>query len=124
MTFDTLCEERRLPRVTPATGRSLLNHSPQTHNGLTARRESWQATTRLFDRSKSHAESPRPSVRVRHSARHVRAELVSQGVEVGQVFHDAGGVFLHDGTKGNVASIIRTSRPFIPCSFANNGEGK
>lgn len=32
-----------------------------------------------------------------------RAELVGRGVEVSEVFHDAGGVFHHAGTTGRVA---------------------
>jgi catechol 2,3-dioxygenase-like lactoylglutathione lyase family enzyme len=32
-----------------------------------------------------------------------RAELVSRGVEVSEVFHDEGGVFHHGGTEGRVA---------------------
>jgi catechol 2,3-dioxygenase-like lactoylglutathione lyase family enzyme len=31
-----------------------------------------------------------------------RAELVSQGIEVSEVFHDAGGVFHHAGEEGRV----------------------
>jgi catechol 2,3-dioxygenase-like lactoylglutathione lyase family enzyme len=31
-----------------------------------------------------------------------RAELVGRGVDVGEVFHDAGGVFHHAGAKGRV----------------------
>jgi catechol 2,3-dioxygenase-like lactoylglutathione lyase family enzyme len=31
-----------------------------------------------------------------------RAELVGRGVDVSEVFHDAGGVFHHAGTKGRV----------------------
>jgi catechol 2,3-dioxygenase-like lactoylglutathione lyase family enzyme len=31
-----------------------------------------------------------------------RAELVGRGVEVGEIFHDAGGVFHHAGTAGRV----------------------
>jgi catechol 2,3-dioxygenase-like lactoylglutathione lyase family enzyme len=31
-----------------------------------------------------------------------RAELVGRGVDVGEVFHDAGGVFHHAGTEGRV----------------------
>ena len=32
-----------------------------------------------------------------------RAELISNGAEVSEVFHDAGGVFHHAGTEGRVA---------------------
>ncbi len=32
-----------------------------------------------------------------------RAELVGRGVDVSEVFHDAGGVFHHAGTEGRVA---------------------
>jgi catechol 2,3-dioxygenase-like lactoylglutathione lyase family enzyme len=32
-----------------------------------------------------------------------RAELVGRGVEVGEVFHDVGGVFYHSGAEGRVA---------------------
>jgi catechol 2,3-dioxygenase-like lactoylglutathione lyase family enzyme len=31
-----------------------------------------------------------------------RAELVDRGVDVGEVFHDAGGLFHHGGTEGRV----------------------
>lgn len=31
-----------------------------------------------------------------------RAELIDQGVDVGEVFHDAGGVFHHAGVEGRV----------------------
>jgi len=33
----------------------------------------------------------------------IRAELVAAGVDVSEVFHDAGGVFHHAGTEGRVA---------------------
>ncbi|UBF28837.1 hypothetical protein K9N68_13910 [Kovacikia minuta CCNUW1] len=32
-----------------------------------------------------------------------RAELVDRGVEVSEIFHDAGGIFHHAGTEGRVA---------------------
>jgi predicted enzyme related to lactoylglutathione lyase len=32
-----------------------------------------------------------------------RAELVGRGIEVGELFHDAGGVFHHAGTEGRVS---------------------
>jgi catechol 2,3-dioxygenase-like lactoylglutathione lyase family enzyme len=34
-----------------------------------------------------------------------RAELIAKGVEVSEVFHDAGGVFHHSGTKDRVAGV-------------------
>src|SRR4051794_21327394 len=32
-----------------------------------------------------------------------RAEIAAQGVEISEVFHDAGGVFHHAGTEGRVS---------------------
>jgi catechol 2,3-dioxygenase-like lactoylglutathione lyase family enzyme len=32
-----------------------------------------------------------------------RAELIGRGVDVGEVFHDAGGIFHHVGTEGRVS---------------------
>jgi catechol 2,3-dioxygenase-like lactoylglutathione lyase family enzyme len=37
-----------------------------------------------------------------HDVEASRAELVARGVEVSEVFHDAGGVFHHAGTEGRV----------------------
>jgi hypothetical protein len=45
LTFDNPFRKRRLLSVTPATDGSLINDSRQTHSGLTAQRESWQAAT-------------------------------------------------------------------------------
>ena len=61
-------------------------------------------------RSSSAPGSPRPH-RVRRTdcswsvtdIEAARAELVSRGAEVSEVFHDAGGVFHHAGTEGRVA---------------------
>ena len=41
----------------------------------------------------------------------VRGELAERGVEVSEVFHDAGGVFHHAGTRGQVPGLApdRTS---------------
>ena len=44
-----------------------------------------------------------------------RAELIDRGVDVSEVFHDAGGVFHHAGTEGRVAgrrcrTVARTGR--------------
>jgi catechol 2,3-dioxygenase-like lactoylglutathione lyase family enzyme len=34
-----------------------------------------------------------------------RAELVGRGIEVSEVFHDAGGIFHHAGTEGRVSGL-------------------
>jgi len=46
-----------------------------------------------------------------------RAELVGSGVEVSDVFHDAGGVFHHAGTKDRVPGPDPERRSY--CSFAS-----
>jgi len=46
-----------------------------------------------------------------------RAELVSSGVDVSDVFHDAGGVFHHAGTKDRVPGPDPERRSY--CSFAS-----
>jgi catechol 2,3-dioxygenase-like lactoylglutathione lyase family enzyme len=46
-----------------------------------------------------------------------RTELVGLGVEVSAVFHDAGGVFHHAGTKGRVAGPDPQGRSYA--SFAS-----
>lgn len=46
-----------------------------------------------------------------------RAELVSRGVDVSEVFHDAGGVFHHAGTQDRVAGPDPKRRSY--CSFAS-----
>ena len=47
----------------------------------------------------------------------VRDELVSRGVDVSEVFHDAGGVFHHAGTTGRVPGPDPQRRSY--CSFAS-----
>lgn len=46
-----------------------------------------------------------------------RAELVSRGVDVSEVFHDAGGVFHHAGQEGRVSGPDATRRSYA--SFAS-----
>jgi catechol 2,3-dioxygenase-like lactoylglutathione lyase family enzyme len=46
-----------------------------------------------------------------------RAELVSHGAEVSEVFHDAGGVFHHAGTTGRQPGPDPERRSY--CSFAS-----
>ena len=46
-----------------------------------------------------------------------RAELVSKGAEVSEVFHDAGGVFHHAGTTARVAGPDPERRSYS--SFAS-----
>jgi catechol 2,3-dioxygenase-like lactoylglutathione lyase family enzyme len=46
-----------------------------------------------------------------------RAELVGYGVDVSDVFHDAGGVFHHAGTKNRVPGPDPQRRSY--CSFAS-----
>jgi catechol 2,3-dioxygenase-like lactoylglutathione lyase family enzyme len=46
-----------------------------------------------------------------------RAELVSHGAEVSEVFHDAGGVFHHAGTTGREPGPDPERRSY--CSFAS-----
>ncbi len=40
-----------------------------------------------------------------------RAEVVERGVEVSDVFHDAGGVFHHAGTEARSRAPLRSTRP-------------
>lgn len=46
-----------------------------------------------------------------------RAELVSRGVEVSEIFHDRGGVFHHAGTTDRLAGVDPQRRSY--CSFAS-----
>ena len=46
-----------------------------------------------------------------------RTELLSRGVEVSEVFHDAGGVFHHAGTEARVDGPDPQGRSY--CSFAS-----
>jgi catechol 2,3-dioxygenase-like lactoylglutathione lyase family enzyme len=46
-----------------------------------------------------------------------RAELTSRGVEVSEIFHDAGGVFHHAGTQARVPGPDPEGRSY--CSFAS-----
>jgi hypothetical protein len=46
-----------------------------------------------------------------------RAELVERGVEVSEVFHDAGGIFHHAGTEGRVPGPDPKRRDYA--SFAS-----
>jgi catechol 2,3-dioxygenase-like lactoylglutathione lyase family enzyme len=41
-----------------------------------------------------------------------RAQLVSRGFEVSEVFHDEGGVFHHAGTKGRVSGLSPDRRSY------------
>ncbi len=54
-----------------------------------------------------------------------RAELVGNGAEVSEVFHDAGGVFHHAGTEGRVAGPDPERRSYSSfASFADpDGNG-
>jgi catechol 2,3-dioxygenase-like lactoylglutathione lyase family enzyme len=49
-----------------------------------------------------------------------RAELAGRGVEVSEVFHDAGGVFHHAGTEGRVAGPAPDRQSYG--SFASFGD--
>ena len=51
-----------------------------------------------------------------------RAELVSHGVEVSEVFHDVGGVFHHAGTTGRVPGPDPQRRSYA--SFASFSDRK
>ena len=46
-----------------------------------------------------------------------RAELVDRGADVGEVFHDAGGVWHHAGTEGRLPGPDPERRSY--CSFAS-----
>jgi catechol 2,3-dioxygenase-like lactoylglutathione lyase family enzyme len=46
-----------------------------------------------------------------------RADLVSRGVEVSELFHDAGGVFHHAGVEGRVDGLDPERRSY--CSYAS-----
>ena len=46
-----------------------------------------------------------------------RADLVARGVDVSEIFHDAGGVFHHAGTDGRVPGLDPQRRSY--CSFAS-----
>lgn len=46
-----------------------------------------------------------------------RAELVARGVEVSEIFHDAGAVFHHAGTEGRVQGLHPTREEYS--SFAS-----
>ena len=46
-----------------------------------------------------------------------RAELVNQGVEVSEIFHDIGGIFHHSGTEGRVPGPDPKRRDYA--SFAS-----
>jgi catechol 2,3-dioxygenase-like lactoylglutathione lyase family enzyme len=41
-----------------------------------------------------------------------RSELVGRGVEVSQIFHDAGGIFHHAGTEGRVSGLDPERRSY------------
>jgi hypothetical protein len=45
------------------------------------------------------------------------ADLVGRGVDVGEIFHDVGGVFHHAGTKGRASGPDPKRRDY--CSFAS-----
>jgi catechol 2,3-dioxygenase-like lactoylglutathione lyase family enzyme len=52
-----------------------------------------------------------------------RAELVEQGAEVSEVFHDAGGVFHHAGTDGRVPGPDPDRRSYASFASFNDPDG-
>jgi catechol 2,3-dioxygenase-like lactoylglutathione lyase family enzyme len=52
-----------------------------------------------------------------------RADLVARGVEVSEVFHDAGGVFHHAGTAGRVPGPDPQGRSYSSFASFNDPDG-
>jgi catechol 2,3-dioxygenase-like lactoylglutathione lyase family enzyme len=52
-----------------------------------------------------------------------RAELVDHGVDVSEVFHDAGGVFHHAGTEGRVPGPAPDHRSYGSLASFNDPDG-
>lgn len=52
-----------------------------------------------------------------------RAEVVGQGAEVSEVFHDAGGVFHHAGTDGRVPGPDPDRRSYASFASFNDPDG-
>jgi catechol 2,3-dioxygenase-like lactoylglutathione lyase family enzyme len=52
-----------------------------------------------------------------------RAELIGRGAQVSEVFHDAGGVFVHAGTKGRVPGPDPEGRSYCTWASFNDPDG-
>ncbi len=52
-----------------------------------------------------------------------RAELVKRGVDVSEIFHDAGGIFHHAGTEGRVAGPDPEGRSYSSFAAFSDPDG-
>jgi catechol 2,3-dioxygenase-like lactoylglutathione lyase family enzyme len=52
-----------------------------------------------------------------------RAQLIGRGADVGEPFHDAGGVFRHAGTAGRVAGLDPARRDYGSFASFNDPDG-